>query len=468
MEPLPARIGRYVVDSLVGAGGMGHIYKAHDPDIRRAVAIKLISTRLMKSADRGEYVRRFRREAEAAARCAHPNIVAIYDFALHEGEPFLAMEFVYGMSVRQMIDEKPMAVPDAVRVMLQVLDALASAHEHGIIHQDVKPANILLTPQLRAKVADFGISRFANTDITSFSSSLGTPNYMSPEQCRGGPVDHLSDLFAAGATLFEMVAGERAFGGRSTAEVTHRIINERLPLLPAIVRGEAPRLQFVLERAMGKHPEDRFQSAREMAEALQQILGTWTGAEPADKATVIMPPAEAVGSPASRPPAPGADNRATARPPPIDANTLDELGKKLALYLGPIARIMVRSVAGRAPGLDALCAELAASVPKGAERESFRRDIASLLQMRPPSLDDSPSRGSIGSFSEPELERAQRALTQYVGPIARVLVRRAARDASSIDALWQALSAHIDLPAERDAFLRRRQDDDARLKPSGP
>jgi serine/threonine protein kinase len=455
MEPIPARIGRYVVDSLVGAGGMGQIYKAHDPDIRRTVAIKLISTRLMSGADRAEYMRRFRREAEAAARCAHPNIVAIYDYALHEGQPFLAMEFVHGMSVRQIIDERPMAVPDAIQVMLQVLDALASAHEQGVIHQDVKPANIMLTPQMRAKVADFGISRFANTDVTSVSSSMGTPNYMSPEQCRGGTVDHRSDLFAAGATLFEMVAGERAFGGRSTAEVTHRIMNERLPLLPVAVRGEAPRLQFVLERAMGKQPEDRFDSGREMAEALRKVLGLRAGAEAEDKAaaTSVMPP------PAPPPPVPSR-SAPTARPPqgpsPIDADTLHVLEQKLAAYLGPIARIMVRSAAGRAPALDALCAELAASVPDGAERESFRRDVAPLLRTRPPAIDDAPSRGSIGSFHEPELERAQRALTQYVGPIARVLVRRAARDASSIDGLWQALSAHIDLPAERAAFLRQR------------
>src|SRR5690348_14333654 len=274
MEPIPVQIGRYVVESLVGAGGMGQIYKAHDPDIRRTVAIKLISTRLMSSVDRGEYIRRFRREAEAAARCAHPNIVSIYYYATHEGQPFLAMEFVNGKSVRQMIEESPMMVPDAIHVMVQVLDALASAHEQGIIHQDIKPANILLTPQMYAKVTDFGISRFANTDTTSISSSMGTPSYMAPEQCSGGTVDHRADLFAAGATLFEMVAGERAFGGRNSAEVAHHIMYDNLPLLPAAVRGEVPRLQFVLERAMGKHPEDRFSSGHEMAEALRQILGT--------------------------------------------------------------------------------------------------------------------------------------------------------------------------------------------------
>ncbi len=447
MEAIPATIGRYVVENLVGAGGMGQIYKAHDPDIRRTVAIKLISTRLMSSADRSEYVRRFRREAEAAARCAHPNIVAIYDYALHEGQPFLAMEFVHGMSVRQLIDEKPMAVPDALRVMLQVLDALASAHEQGVIHQDIKPANIMLTAQMRAKVADFGISRFVNTDITSISSSMGTPNYMSPEQCRGGPVDHRADLFAAGATLFEMVAGERAFGGRSSGEVTNRIMNERLPLLPATVRHQAPRLQFVLERAMGKQPEDRFDTAHEMIEAMRQVLATCTVGE-ATATSVMAPPVATTPPPPAR-----ATSGASA---PIHADVLRVLEQKLVLYLGPIARVMVRSTANRARSLDALCAELAASVPEGRERESFRRDVAPLLRPRSPAFDDVPSRGSIGSFHEPELERAQQALTQYVGPIARVLVRRAARDAPSTDALWQALSKHIDQPSERAAFLRQR------------
>jgi eukaryotic-like serine/threonine-protein kinase len=464
MEPIPLQIGRYVVESLVGAGGMGQIYKAHDPDIRRTVAIKLISTRLMSSSDRGEYMRRFRREAEAAARCAHPNIVSIYDYALHEGQPFLAMEFVHGMSVRQIIDERPMTVSDAIQVMLQVLDALASAHEQGIIHQDVKPANILLTPQLRAKVTDFGISRFANADVTSISSSMGTPNYMAPEQCRGGHVDHRADLFAAGATLFEMVAGERAFGGHTSAEVTHHIMYDRLPLLPAVVRGESPRLQLVLERAMGKHPEDRFSSGREMAEALRQILSTAPGGAE-DKmrrfsggmtATFVMPAPSITGSPVtpSSPPGP----LRTQSPSSIDATVLQVLEQRLVAYLGPIARVMVRSAAGRAAGLDALCAELAAAVPEGAERESFRRDVAPLLRPRPPAMDDVPSRGSIGSFHEPELERAQQALMQYVGPIARVLVRRAAREASSIDTLWQALSAHIDNAAERTAFLHQRHE----------
>ena len=166
-----------------------------------------------------------------------------------------------------------MDVPDAIAIMLQVLDALTSAHEQGVVHQDIKPGNIMLTPDHRVKVGDFGISKLMNVETTTIFSTIGTPSYMSPEQCRGDDiVDGRSDIFSAGAMLFEMVAGERAFQGRNVTEVSHRIQNDTLPLLPAHVRNAAPRLQLVLERAMGKHPADRFDTGADMAEALRQVL----------------------------------------------------------------------------------------------------------------------------------------------------------------------------------------------------
>ena len=239
MQPLPPNIGRYVVEELVGVGGMGQIYRAQDPVLRRTVAIKLISTKLMSGADRADYIKRFRREAEAAARCAHPNIVAVYDFALHEEQPYLAMEFVAGRSLRQLLDDAPvMDVPDAIAIMLQVLDALTSAHEQGVVHQDIKPGNIMLTTDQRVKVGDFGISKLMNVETTTIFSTIGTPSYMSPEQCRGDDiVDGRSDIFSAGAMLFEMVAGERAFQGRNVTEVSHRIQNDT-PAAPAGPRAQ--------------------------------------------------------------------------------------------------------------------------------------------------------------------------------------------------------------------------------------
>ena len=197
MGPLPPTIGRYVVEELVGVGGMGQIYRAQDPVLRRTVAIKLISTKLMSGADRADYIKRFRREAEAAARCAHPNIVAVYDFALHEEQPYLAMEFVRGRSLRQLLDDAPvMEVPDAIAIITQVLDALTAAHEQGVIHRDIKPGNIMLTAEHRVKVGDFGISTLMNVETTTVFSTIGTPSYMSPEQCRGDDViDGRSDIF---------------------------------------------------------------------------------------------------------------------------------------------------------------------------------------------------------------------------------------------------------------------------------
>jgi serine/threonine-protein kinase len=489
VEGIPTTIGRYVVEGLVGVGAMGRIFKAHDPDIRRTVAIKLISTKLMSSADRADYVRRFRREAEAAARCVHANIVTIYDFALHEGEPFLAMEFVYGTSLRQTLDERPtMGVAESVGIMLQVLDALACMHAQGVIHQDIKPANIMLAPNKLVKVGDFGVSRISNTETTTTFATAGTPAYMSPEQCRGAEVDGRSDLFAAGTTLYEMVAGQRAFSGRNVTEVSHRIQNERLPLLPADVRAAVPRLQLVLERATEKHPEDRFLSAADMREALKHLLENLgdeaTRIQAADRASTVAssPPLVRDDQPSrfsepSRVPDPSRGPETSrslepsrmpessrvpesSRAPRFDADMLRSVEEKLKAYIGPIATVLVRAAANRSRSTEELFSELALSVRDEAERERFRREVESVMRLRrtpAPGTSSLSSPGTVGSrLPEPELDRAQAALTEYVGPIARVLVRQAAAQVSTVDALWQRLASHVEAPAERAAFLRRR------------
>jgi eukaryotic-like serine/threonine-protein kinase len=288
---------------------------------------------------------------------------------------------------------------------------------------------------------------------------MGTPNYMSPEQCRGGMVDGRSDLFSAGATLFEMVTGERAFPGHNVGEVSHRIQNERLPLLPAPVRAVAPRLQFVLERAMEKQPEDRFHTGEEMAEALRQVLGGSRDDE-GNVITRISPAGGVAGGTADSQKV-RRDAGAQAREAQLDADTLQALEHKLTGYVGPIARILVRTTAGRSRSVGDLCSQLALSITDSAEREQFRREVELLLRSRSPVAAGTSQRSDSNVRSarlpEQELERVQEALTQFVGPIARVLVRRATADASSVEALWLSLSNHIESPAERSAFLRQRQ-----------
>lgn len=415
---------------------MGTVYKAHDPAIDRPVAIKLVRADLLDGAEREDYLARFRREAQAAGRCMHPNIVAVYDFALHEGNPFLAMEFVEGVSLAQALARTGRFGPNAaVAVMLQVLAALGLAHSLGIVHRDVKPANILLLPDGRVKMTDFGISRLESVTTTQAGSVLGTPSYMSPEQCRGDPVDARSDLFSAGAVLYELLSGERPFPGRGFTEVTHRVLTEAPIDLRIRLPSISPALAAVVDKALAKRPEDRFATAAEMAEALRRAEGTAPTRSPEPDATVVAPPA------------------ATA----FDEITLTRIERLLTEHVGPIARRLVRDAARRAASPETLVAELARGIDALPERERFvTRALGEPTGRTGRTALGSATRPPTGAVKPAALEQAQFALTRFVGPIARILVRRAAGRARSEAELWELLAAHIDAPQEREDFLRLR------------
>ena len=214
--PLPAQIGRFPIEALLGKGAMGVVYKAHDPNIDRPVAIKLIHAELLRGDSRPGYLARFRNEAKVAGRCVHSNIVAVYDYSVHGDSPYLVMEYVEGIDLgRAMRNHMPIDDAAVVHITLQVLDALSYAHSLDIVHRDIKPGNIMLTARSGLKVADFGISRLISFEATQSAAVLGTPSYMAPEQCRGAVVDGRSDLFSLGCVIYELLAGERAFVGRT-------------------------------------------------------------------------------------------------------------------------------------------------------------------------------------------------------------------------------------------------------------
>jgi serine/threonine protein kinase len=386
---------------------MGVIYQAHDPVIDREVAIKLIRTDLLSSEEQADYLERFQHEARAAGRCAHPNIVAIYDFAVFEGNPFLAMEYVDGRNLSQALAQSGRFTPTAaVAVIGQVLDALACAHGLGIVHRDVKPANILLLADGRVKMTDFGISRLDSSVLTQTGSVIGTPSYMSPEQCRGDVVDARSDLFSTGIVLYELLSGERPFTGRSLTEVSFRLINEAAPDLGAKCPDLPKPLVAVVHRALAKRPEERFSSAAEMAAALRQLPQT------DNDRTVVVPRA----------------------PAEFSAETLNTIERKLAERLGPLARHLVQSAARQAGSLEELHTIIA------------RRIDGSSAAKAP-----SQSRAGVG----PDIvQRAERELTRYVGPIARILVKRATEQTSSPEEFRRALATHIEREADRQSFLR--------------
>lgn len=423
----PTHIGRYRIEAALGRGAMGVVYAAHDPVIDRKVAIKLVRADLLDGAERDDYVARFQQEARAAGRCAHPNIVGVYDFALHDGNPYIAMEFIRGVALNQVDHERGgLTIRQVTDLVAQALDGLGAAHALGVVHRDIKPANIMLADDGRVKVTDFGISRIESASITGAGAVIGTPSYMSPEQCRGETVDARSDIFSTGVVLYELVTGQKPFAGKTQHEVWRRLLEED-PVDVAILRPDAPEhLVTAIRRALGKRPEARFTTAGEMAAALRG--GT---APPELDRTVI----------AMRAPLAGLD---------LDGSTISAIERQLARYVGPIAGYLVRNAARGSDSVEALRKTLASAIDKAENRALFSDEVrASLSQTGIRTGTAAPALG------EADLERARQALTRHLGPVARVLVKRSAVGCGDAAELWRRLAQHIDQPKERGEFMRQ-------------
>ena len=268
------KIGRYEIDEELGRGAMGVVYRARDPQIGRIVAIKVILTGNASPQDLERYKQRFGREAQAAGRMSHPGIVTIYDIAEDEsGRPYLVMEYIEGAPLDfLMIPPAPRPpLSEILDIAIQVARALDYAHRNGVIHRDIKPANILVTPDGRAKIADFGIAKMAGTDLTQEGSSVGTPSFMSPEQFRGSGVDARSDIFSFGAVLYWMCTGEKPFTGESVTEVSFKIAFDAPT--PALQHNAAlpTGLDAVLSRCLAKQPSDRYANCNELAADLETL-----------------------------------------------------------------------------------------------------------------------------------------------------------------------------------------------------
>jgi eukaryotic-like serine/threonine-protein kinase len=279
------KLGKYELRRELGRGAMGVVYEAFDPSIERIVALKTIRNDLIEGAEGQDAVGRFQREAKAAGRLNHPNIVSIYDFGEDNGTSFIAMEFVSGRELKSYFDNNErFPLPEIVRVMSQLLDALEYSHRYGVVHRDIKPANIILLPDGRVKVADFGIARIESSQYTQAGTVLGTPAYMSPEQFMGQTVDGRSDIFSAGVVLYQFLTGERPFSGTATT-IMHKVLMED-PLPPSRLNVQVPKpFDAVIAKAMAKRPEDRFQTAREFADAIRAAAANQ--AAPESDATVV-------------------------------------------------------------------------------------------------------------------------------------------------------------------------------------
>jgi serine/threonine-protein kinase len=271
-------VGRYEILEKIGQGGMGAVYKAFDPVLRRTVAVKVISAVLDSKPEIRE---RFFREAQSAGQLSHKNIIVIYDLGEDCGRPFLAMEYLTGAALStRMTGGRRLSVRRAVDVMIQVCHALEYAHERGVVHRDVTPANIFVTDLDEVKILDFGLAHLVASELTRSETIMGTVNYMSPEQVRGERVDRRTDIFAAGVVLYELLSGRKAFEGDSFANTLFKVLESSPPSLQALDPQLPPRLVAVVDRALAKRREERYQTAGEMLRELITCRD-WTDSAPA-------------------------------------------------------------------------------------------------------------------------------------------------------------------------------------------
>ncbi len=278
-------LGAYEVVALLGTGGMGEVYRARDPRLGREVAIKVLPAGVADDPDR---LQRFEQEARAAAALNHPNILAVHDVGRHKGAPYIVSELLDGETLRARLQGGPLPVRKAVEYAVQIAHGLAAAHEKGIVHRDLKPENLFVTGDGRIKILDFGLAKLTETEPAVAGPSvlpttsprtlpgvvLGTLGYMAPEQLRGQRADHRADVFAFGAILYEMLSGERAFRGPTTADTISAILDKDPPDLPAAERHIPPALVRIVDRCLEKGPTGRFQTASDLAFALEGLSAT--------------------------------------------------------------------------------------------------------------------------------------------------------------------------------------------------
>src|SRR5580692_1325457 len=271
METIEA-LGKYEIKRPLGRGAMGTVYEGWDPIIARRVAIKTVRLPDASDPETEEGLARFRREAQAAGRLSHPNIVGVFDYGETSELAYIVMEFVDGPPLKDVLDKhERFVLADIVRIMEDLLSGLQFSHERGVVHRDIKPANVMLTASGQAKIADFGIARIESSLMTQAGTVLGTPAYMSPEQFMGQVVDARSDIYSSGVLLYQLLTGERPFEGSMSA-IMHKALHTEAPL-PSQISVTSPRsFDAVVNRAMAKRPDDRYASAAEFLAAIKAAL----------------------------------------------------------------------------------------------------------------------------------------------------------------------------------------------------
>lgn len=454
-HPLPEQIGKYRIERLLGQGAMGVVYRALDTQIERTVAIKVLHDHLRQGELGKDLEQRFLQEAKAAARCLHPNIVTIFDFGSEARQHFIAMEYVEGVELKAHLDNHlALSLASATDITIQILEALAHAHDKGVVHRDIKPANIILLENGQVKVSDFGVARIDTSDLTSTGFMIGTPNYMSPEGLQGATVDQRSDLYSVGVLYYELLTRMRPLRGMSVAEAL-----EPLNTVASLSVQNLHSIRPILEQALQPHAEKRFQTARDFIARLQQIDDMDLTA-----AKTVCFPSAAVSPVSGRPHQ--VSSTAPTSPSQISDHALTAMEQSLTGFIGPLARVLVRKNSQRARSLDELTQSLAKHIPNEREREQFLRLLdrqgvtqSGLSQSAPASAGESASivsrPGAQNAVSPEQLVVIAEQLAFFIGPLAGRLTKTAAKKYTDPEQLLAYLSGQIPDTTERQTFLSK-------------
>src|SRR5262245_11663649 len=466
----PQRLGKYPITGILGKGAMGIVYRGYDPVIKRPVAIKTIRRELIEEDERAESLAgRFRKEAQAAGALNHPGIVAIYEYGEDASHAFIAMEYVEGNSLREYLARGArFEERDIVSIMSQLLDALDFAHKRTVWHRDVKPANIIIMGNGRIKLADFGIARIESSDRTLANVIMGTPGYIAPEHYLGQPTDHRIDIFSAGVLFYVLLSGQAPFRGRPEAIMHDVCYHDPSPPSEAEPSRRWAKYDPIVARSIAKAPANRFDSAGEFRAS---ILAEYARpvSESISESTIIRQPARQISPGEASTPqhhptqkTSAISTGGTAPPPGWEVKILAAVEIELARYVGPVAKVLVRRAARQHKNMPALVAALAVSVDSTQEREAFARAVTgrglqSVNTLVPAEGTDSTLGETVmtgPTMSEQDIERATRLLTTFIGPIAKVIVKRAAGPNVSRRDFFARVAQSLETEAQRERFLR--------------
>ena len=434
------QIGPHTIIEKIGVGGMGVIYKAHDTRLDRHVALKFIPKYLNADAEVRE---RFITEARAASRLDNPHICVIHDIEeAPDGMLFITMPFYDGETLDMRITRGALPLTEAVNIAIQVSDGLAAAHRQHIVHRDIKPANIMLTDN-GVKILDFGVAKLDNIKLTQTGSSIGTLAYMSPEQLRGETVDGRADIWALGATLFEMISGRRAFPDESLPQVVHTVAYGNEDPVQTLAADLPMQLTELLQRSLARDLALRLPHMEAMLQELMNLHDALTN---------------------SHPPTIHNNNSPQRTRFAWDDKLLAELANILLPHVGPLATMLVNTCAKQAADVQELGQLLAEKIPNPKEREQFLRKVKLKLaaHTHPPIPKTVHTDGTVNgiNLSPTQLARLEAGLTPYIGPITGTLIRHIASQVSQFEDLCRQLAEQIPNAHERQRFLQEVKDEE--------